>query len=179
MKAFEHALKDVVNAKRLSQTKMDTLTAVALKCMKDDTQLVSILYRTHKGLSSSAKVWSLYAFDALARAARHQVNKNHVVADVNAEQGNCATFLLKIQGVLDGLFRDLVISGNKVSTEKAKKILDIWTKQNTFSSAVLSPLFAILTEAENEKGAYAFPDWFAKYIFLCNPFICHHRTLNS
>ncbi len=78
--------------------------------------MVSILYRTHRGLSASAKVWSLYAFDALARAARHQVNKNHVVADVNAEQGNCATFLLKIQGVLDGLFRDLVISGIKVST---------------------------------------------------------------
>ncbi|TFK91455.1 hypothetical protein K466DRAFT_320457 [Polyporus arcularius HHB13444] len=148
IEAFETALKDVVNAKQLSQTKMNTLTGVALKCMKDDTQMVSILYRTHKGLSASAKVWSLYAFDALARAARHQVNKNHVVADVNAEQGNCATFLLKIQGVLDGLFRDLVISGIK---EKAKKILDIWTKQNTFSSAVLSPLFAMLKEAENEK----------------------------
>ncbi|RPD59039.1 hypothetical protein L226DRAFT_536395 [Lentinus tigrinus ALCF2SS1-7] len=148
VEAFEVALKDVVNAKRLSQTKMDTLTSVALKGMKDDTQLVSILYRTHKGLSSSAKVWSLYAFDALARAARHQVNKNHIVADVNAEEGNCATFLLKIQGVLDGLFRDLISSGLK---EKAKKILDIWTKQNTFSSAVLSPLFAMLQEAENEK----------------------------
>ena len=80
--------------------------------LQDDTQLVSILYRTHKGLSSSAKVWSLYAFDALARAARHQVNKNHIVAGVNAEQGNCATFLVKIQGVLDGLFRDLISSGN-------------------------------------------------------------------
>ena len=80
--------------------------------LQDDTQLVSILYRTHKGLSSSAKVWSLYAFDALARAARHQVNKNHIVAGVNAEQGNFATFLVKIQGVLDGLFRDLISSGN-------------------------------------------------------------------
>ncbi len=33
-KAFETALKDVVNAKQLSQTKMNTLTGVALKCMK-------------------------------------------------------------------------------------------------------------------------------------------------
>ena len=87
--------------------------------MQHDTQMVSVMYRTHKGLSSNSKVCSLYAFDALARAARHQVNKHNMVADVNSEKGNCATFLLKIQGVLDGLFEDLIASGNaelKVST---------------------------------------------------------------
>ncbi len=57
--------------------------------------------------------------------------------------------------------------------EKAKKILDIWTKSNTFPSAVLSPLSALLQQAEEEKGAYALSYWFAKYIFLCNPFVCH------
>ena len=87
--------------------------------MQHDTQMVSVMYRTHKRLASNAKVCSLYAFDALARAARHQVNKHNMVADVNSEKGNCATFLLKIQGVLDGLFEDLIASGNaelKVST---------------------------------------------------------------
>ncbi len=91
----------------------------AMRRMQNDTQIVSILYRTHKGLSSNAKIWSLYAFDALARAARSQVNKYRLVADVNSEKGNCATFLLKIEGILDGLFQDLASSGSpelKVST---------------------------------------------------------------
>lgn len=74
--------------------------------------MVSILYRTHKGLSSSAKISSIYAIDALARAARHQVNKTKIVADVNAGSGNCATFLLKIEGILDGLYHDIVSSRN-------------------------------------------------------------------
>ena len=81
--------------------------------------MVLTLHRTHQALSPSVKGRSLYAFDALARAARHQVNKHNMVADVNSEKGNCATFLLKIQGVLDGLFEDLIASGNaelKVST---------------------------------------------------------------
>ena len=79
---------------------------------QNDTQLVSILYRTHKSLPMSAKVSSLYAFDALARAARHQVNKRHLVVDASSEKGNCATFLRKMEGVLEGLFHDLASSGS-------------------------------------------------------------------
>lgn len=73
-----------------------------------DTKLVSILYRTHKSLSPASKIHSLYAFDALARAARSQVNKHNLTGDLNTEPGNCATFLLKIEGVLDGLFQDML-----------------------------------------------------------------------
>lgn len=54
---------------------------------------------------------SLYAFDALARAARSKVTKYNLMGDVNAEKGNCATFLLKIEGVLDGLIHDMVVTG--------------------------------------------------------------------
>ena len=78
-----------------------------------DTQMVSILYLTHKGLPSSAKISSLYAFDALARAARSQVNKKRITATASSEKGNAATFLLKMEGVLDGLFQDLLSSGNQ------------------------------------------------------------------
>ncbi|OSD04788.1 hypothetical protein PYCCODRAFT_71254 [Trametes coccinea BRFM310] len=151
VEAFESALKDVVGAKRLSQSKMNSLTEIALKCMDHDTQMVSILYRTHKGLSTSAKVWSLYAFDALARAARNRANKSRMTADLTSEKGNCATFLLRIEGILDGLFQDLISTGNDDVKEKAKKIVDIWTKSHTFSAAVLSPLYALLNQAGNDK----------------------------
>ncbi|KAL7280387.1 hypothetical protein ACG7TL_005313 [Trametes sanguinea] len=119
--------------------------------MDHDTQMVSILYRTHKGLSTSAKVWSLYAFDALARAARNRANKSRMTADLTSEKGNCATFLLRIEGILDGLFQDLISTGNDDVKEKAKKIVDIWTKSHTFSAAVLSPLYALLNQAGNDK----------------------------
>lgn len=62
----------------------------------------------HKSLSPAHKINSLYAFDALSRAARSQVNKHSLTGDLNTEPGNCATFLLKIEGVLDGLFQDML-----------------------------------------------------------------------
>ncbi|KAI0773309.1 hypothetical protein BD413DRAFT_473153, partial [Trametes elegans] len=166
---FESALKDVVKAKRISQSKMNSLTEVALKCMDNDTRMVSILYRQHKGLPPGAKVSSLYAFDALARAARHRVNKTNMTGDLNSGSGNCATFLLRMEGILDGLFQDLVSSHSDELKEKAKKILDIWTKQNTFPSAVLSSLYTLLQTADKDKGAYGLSYWFAKYTFLRNP----------
>ncbi len=76
---------------------------------------MSTLYRTHKSLSPSGKISSLYVFDALSRAARHQVNRQGLTGDLNSERGNGATFLLKIEGVLDGLFQDMVSSGHSES----------------------------------------------------------------
>ncbi|KAF9240661.1 hypothetical protein BU15DRAFT_87564 [Melanogaster broomeanus] len=157
---FENTLKEVVNAKRLSASKMTRLTEIAMKSLEDDTKLVAILYRTHKSLPSSAKVSSLYAFDALARAARNLANKHGPTGDLKSEKGNQATFLLKIQGVLDGLFQDMVAIGSSEAKDKTKKVLDIWVKSNTFPSAVLTRLRDILSDVQ--KGAYQNPNMSAQ-----------------
>ena len=55
------------------------------------------------------------------------------------------------------------------SQEKAKKVLDIWLKSNTFPSAVLSRLHKLVKESK-EKGACHVLLCFAKYFpHLCNP----------
>ena len=85
---------------------------------------MSILYRTHKSLPASSKISSLYVFDALCRAARSQVVKKNLTGTVDSEKGNCATFLLKIDSVLDGLFQDILSSGipeAKVSAERTNQ----------------------------------------------------------
>lgn len=148
LEEFESILKDVVQAKRLSASKMHKLTEIALKLMQDDTQLVSILYRTHKSLPATSKVSSLYVFDALARAARHKVEKQGLVND--SQIGNCATFLQKIEGVVEGLFQDMLSIGSPEAKDKTKKILDIWVKGNIFPKAILSRLSDVLKETEKE-----------------------------
>ncbi|KAI6114859.1 hypothetical protein EDD16DRAFT_1709104 [Pisolithus croceorrhizus] len=156
---FENILKDVVNAKRLSASKMNKLTEIALKTLNDDTKLVAILYRTHKSLPDSAKVPSLYAFDALARAARSSVTKHGLTADANPGKGNAATFLLKMEGVLEGLFRDMIAINNAEAKEKTKKVLDIWIKSNTFPSTMLTRLRDMLMDvpkvAEAPSGYFS------------------------
>ncbi len=71
--------------------------------------MVSTLYRTHKALQPQFKVPSLYAFDALARAARNHATKHGFAGD--SQPGNSATFLLKLEAILEGLFRDMMGSG--------------------------------------------------------------------
>ncbi|KAF8630174.1 hypothetical protein AX15_003119 [Amanita polypyramis BW_CC] len=160
---FESTLKEVVQAKRLSARKMAELTEIALKLMEHDTQLVSALYRTHKTLLPMSKVSSLYVFDALSRAARHQVNKQGLSGSLYSEKGNCATFLLKVEGVLEGLFQDMMMIGTEESKEKSQKIIDIWVKGNTFPTTILSRLTKLMkdpekvTEPESVPGATITP----------------------
>jgi len=118
-------LKEVVDAKRLSASKMNALTEIAMKNMGNDTQLVSILYRTHKSLPTASKVSSLYIFDALSRAARHHVVKHGISGDDYTQPGNCATFLLKVGGVVEGLFQDMVTSGSSESKVSQFKLVTI------------------------------------------------------
>ncbi|KAG9041699.1 hypothetical protein FS837_011874 [Tulasnella sp. UAMH 9824] len=137
-KEFEKLLKAAVGGKRLSQSKMTALTELALNNFEHDTQLVSILYRTHKGLATEGKVPSLYVFDSLARAARSRATQSR--ADPKSSVGNAATFLAKIEGVLDGLIKDMIATGTTEAKEKTLKVLDIWTKANTFPAPVLARL---------------------------------------
>src|SRR6185437_5668755 len=78
--------------------------------------MVSIMFRTHKSLSPSGKISSLYVFDALARSARDAIDKKKVVTDPSSSTGNCSTFLLKLEGVLESFIQDLV--GTKSSEVK-------------------------------------------------------------
>ncbi|PVF92806.1 hypothetical protein CPB86DRAFT_159464 [Serendipita vermifera] len=160
-KELETLLKDVVSGKRLSASKMTKLQEMAMKSLKHDTKLVSILYRTHKSLPKSQKVSSLYVFDALARAAKHQANKHSLpVKEAAAGQpGNAGTFLFKLEGILEGLIEDMIAVDTPETTEKTRKVLEIWTKGKTFPADVLSRLL----ESVNKGGQGAYP--FTIFVF--------------
>lgn len=79
-------------------------------------------------LPASAKVSSLYAIDALARAARSRATKKKLTGDMTTVPGNCATFLLKLDGILDGVFQDVVTSAGsegKVSGASHTDLVDL------------------------------------------------------
>lgn len=94
--------------------------------LQHDTQLVSLMYRTHKSLPASCKISSLYVFDALSRAARQQVLKHNFPERHGS--GNCATFLLKVAGVLEGLFQDMLVIG---TAEAKVRSLEFTAKNST------------------------------------------------
>src|SRR3981189_3735187 len=100
------------------------------------------MYRTHKGLPAVSKVSSLYAFDALARAARSQVTKHGISGDIYTQPGNCATFLLKLEGILDGLFQDMVSSAG--SETKVSLTTDIHHVDFRSSEMTTTPCIIVL-----------------------------------
>ncbi|KAI0033921.1 hypothetical protein K488DRAFT_46703, partial [Vararia minispora EC-137] len=145
---FEGLLKEVVGGKRLSQSKVKELTDMSLSLMQVDTQLVSSLVRSHKEAHGSNKIQSLYVLDSLARAARRYSNKRALASD--SPTGNAATFLVKLEAFLDDIFRDLLSIPAPEAKEKAKKIVDIWRKDQTFPAGVLARLMSVV----KGEGAY-------------------------
>ncbi|KAF8595776.1 hypothetical protein BDV93DRAFT_419456, partial [Ceratobasidium sp. AG-I] len=137
---FEAQLRQVVTAKRLSSSKMTALTELALENMQADTQMISLMYRLHKGLPTSNKVSSLYVFDSISRAAHRQRSKKALVADLNSSVGNAASFLVRLEGILDGLVEDMLAHGPPEAKEKTRKVLDIWTREGTFPAGALTRL---------------------------------------
>jgi hypothetical protein len=78
--------------------------------------LVSSLYKTHRSLppKSVQKVSSLYCFDALARnGAKSIIDKAAKLKTPESEKaaGYAGSFLLKVEGVLQGLTADMVGDG--------------------------------------------------------------------
>ncbi|KIY70595.1 hypothetical protein CYLTODRAFT_419686 [Cylindrobasidium torrendii FP15055 ss-10] len=150
---FEDELEGIVHAKRLSASKVTKLTELALKYVEFDTDMVSLLYRTHISLPPPKKISSLYVFDALSRAAQTKVIKHNPPPD--SVVGNYATFLAKIEALLDSVVRDMSLTGVSECKEKTRKILDIWTKGKTFPEATLLPLKSILADSEPKERTSA------------------------
>ncbi|KAG2011822.1 hypothetical protein CC2G_011892 [Coprinopsis cinerea AmutBmut pab1-1] len=149
---FESSLKELVQAKRLSASKITKLTEMAMGSLEHDTQMVSTLYRTHKSLAKEHKISSLYVFDALARAAKSKANKLGLTVpeDTTGLSGNAATFLSKLGGVVEGLYQDMLSCEVPEAKAKCKKVLDLWVKGNTFPASLLSRLSVILEGKKKE-----------------------------
>lgn len=154
---IEALLKEVVGGKRLSASKMTKFQEMAMKSLKHDTKLVSMLYRTHKSLPKSQKISSFYVFDALARAAKHQANKHSLAIEERPSDkpGNAGSFLFKLEGILDGLVEDMMTVGTSEANEKTRKVLEIWKKANTFPPDVLSRLLQIVDQGGQGTTAEA------------------------
>ncbi|KAG8701791.1 hypothetical protein FRC08_003892, partial [Ceratobasidium sp. 394] len=110
--------------------------------------MISLMYRLHKSLPAPNKVSSLYVFDSVARAAHRHKSKKALVADLNSAVGNAASFLVRLEGMLDGLVEDMVVHGPPESKEKTRKVLDIWTREGTFSADVLTRLSERVKQGE-------------------------------
>ncbi|KAF8327803.1 uncharacterized protein EI90DRAFT_2927460 [Cantharellus anzutake] len=158
LQEFESLLKEVVLSKRLSASKMAKLSEFSASHMDIDAQMVSAMYRTHKTLQSWQKLSSLYVFDALARTAKTLVTKGKLSPPSQQGKPNAASFLLKLEGVLEGLFRDLIsITDFPEMKDKMKKVLDIWIKAGTFPTRTLDLLSQITLGTPMDQGAYLLP----------------------
>lgn len=113
-KAFTKLLEQTVAAPRLSGSKVQTLTAQsqALTAQNLDTDLVTTFYRINAGLppASIGRISSLYVFDAIARAARKDADREKEKG--KAREGRGMTGLIsKMEGVVDAWVGGMVDDG--------------------------------------------------------------------
>ncbi|GFZ45037.1 hypothetical protein JCM24511_02763 [Saitozyma sp. JCM 24511] len=150
LKSWSSLLETTVLAPRLSGSKVQSLSssALALSASGQDTELVTIFYKLNGSLppGGQSRVSSLYVFDAIARAARSAAGKG------KGKAGGAATgaggLVNKMEGVVDRWVKGMVDDGKgnvwAEGKEKMRKILEIWTKGQTFPQVTLDKLSAIV-----------------------------------
>ncbi|WWC96288.1 hypothetical protein V866_003155 [Kwoniella sp. B9012] len=161
LKEFDKLLTATITAPRLSGSKVQKLASQAIELVAEDYQLVTTFFKLNASLppASQSRISSLYVFDAIARAAKSDVNKG-IGTQVNKERGKGtqAGLLLKLEGVVDSWIEGLLDDGKGglwvEGKEKTKKIVDIWSKAGTFPQHCLERLTKKIASA---GGAQAGP----------------------
>lgn len=112
--AFDDLLDKTVRAPRLSGSKIKELSDSALRLVANDHHLVTSLLRLNTSLptASTSRISSLYVFDAIARAAKSQVDKgNGRTPSTVRGQGTNAGLLAKMEGVVESWVAGMVDDG--------------------------------------------------------------------
>ncbi|RSH87968.1 uncharacterized protein EHS24_000491 [Apiotrichum porosum] len=153
--AFDDLLDKTVRAPRLSGSKIKELSDSALRLVANDHHLVTSLLRLNTSLptASTSRISSLYVFDAIARAAKSQVDKgNGRTPSTVRGQGTNAGLLAKMEGVVESWVAGMVDDGKggvwSEGRDKTRKIIEIWRKGSTFPEACISQLAQRIAEAD-------------------------------
>ncbi|KAK4049034.1 hypothetical protein OIV83_004395 [Microbotryomycetes sp. JL201] len=158
---FDRQVKDALGrGKSLSSSTVDRLTQLAMTNIKEDAHVVATLYKCHRKASPSTKLYSLYLIDAIAREARSCAKRKGKRAAADAAQsttppgsprpatsgdGDEMSFLKKLDALLAKIITECWDNGKPEHRDKVKKIVDIWSRAGTFSSATLSKISSRLS----------------------------------
>lgn len=109
--AFDTLLERTVVNNRLSGSKVKELQDLALKAVAHDHHLVTSLLKLNTSLppASTARISSLYVFDAIARAAKAAAKGTQVSTERG--RGTPAGLLAKMEGVVDDWIQGMVDDG--------------------------------------------------------------------
>ncbi|CAK9780502.1 unnamed protein product [Cutaneotrichosporon oleaginosum] len=153
LKAFDALLEKTVTSSRLSGSKVKDLQELALKAVAHDHHLVTSLLKLNTSLppASTARISSLYVFDAIARAAKAASKGTHTSVSTERGRGNPASLLAKMEGVVDEWIQGMVDDGKggvwSDGRDKTRKVVEIWRKGSTFPDSCVSQLAARIAAA--------------------------------
>lgn len=116
VQAFDELLDKTVRAPRLSGSKVKELSELATtQLVAHDRELVTSLLRLNTSLppASTARISSLYVFDAIARAAKSHADRasSNGRGGGGGQQGTYASLLAKMEGVVDSWVAGMVDDG--------------------------------------------------------------------
>ncbi|TXT13986.1 uncharacterized protein COLE_00179 [Cutaneotrichosporon oleaginosum] len=144
LKAFDALLEKTVTSSRLSGSKVKDLQELALKAVAHDHHLVTSLLKLNTSLppASTARISSLYVFDAIARAAKAASKGTHTSVSTERGRGNPASLLAKMEGVVDEWIQGMVDDGKggvwSDGRDKTRKVVEIWRKGSTFPDSCVT-----------------------------------------
>ncbi|GMK53764.1 hypothetical protein CspeluHIS016_0103500 [Cutaneotrichosporon spelunceum] len=151
VKAFDSLLGRTVVNSRLSGSKVKELQELAIKAVAHDHELVTSLLKLNTSLppASTARISSLYVFDAIARAAKAKAAGTQVSTERG--RGTPAGLLAKMEAVVGEWIQGMVDDGKggvwSDGRDKTRKVVEIWRKGSTFPDSCVNQLAARIAAA--------------------------------
>ncbi|KAI0464733.1 hypothetical protein LJB42_002356 [Komagataella kurtzmanii] len=138
---FDATLKELktLKAPGVSGSRIKKLVTFAVDNVSQESQLVDVMYDNFKLAPPTHKLGYVYVIDAVARRYFDLITGNPVNSD--SKNGSFEAGVYKIQNIIKQVIEESFASGiNEEQKEKLSKLVDIWSRFNTFESSILKDI---------------------------------------
>ncbi|RDA88745.1 hypothetical protein CP532_4024 [Ophiocordyceps camponoti-leonardi (nom. inval.)] len=136
---LEAGLQAMLNLKPpgVSGSRITSLTTLCVSNIQSESVLIQKIYTHFKKAPGTHKLGVLYVVDSVTRKWLEQAKAQAQQVNSAAQDGTYAAGVHRVTELMPVLMNDILQSAPQEQKEKIKKLLDIWTKGQTFPSPML------------------------------------------
>ncbi|KAL8741597.1 MAG: hypothetical protein Q9190_005819 [Brigantiaea leucoxantha] len=122
----------------VSASKIQSITQLCNANIQFESVLIQKVYTHFKKAPGTHKLGVLYVVDSVTRSWLDKARNAGLQPGPGAADGSYAAGVYRVTELLPILMNDIINSAPEDQKDKIRKLVDIWERGNTFSSALLS-----------------------------------------
>ncbi|ODV83007.1 hypothetical protein CANARDRAFT_30354 [[Candida] arabinofermentans NRRL YB-2248] len=142
---FESILKEIPSLKApgVSGSRIKKLRDLFINNVADESKLVQKVYETCKATPAQNKLGTVYVVDAIVRGLRDELDGgNDSEISESSPEGTPQSAIFKFQSLIETIMDDAIPVSSDDVKEKISKLVDIWSKTESFSKSTIESIKA-------------------------------------